>query len=340
MASPIGRILRQSTQVRPYNILTACTHEAAETALAKTGHNFYAFPHKQSAECPYVSFKHWETKFRPKPDNYTLLDSQQLPIDLDFDFVLSQNKFGMYQILSNTAKQLNLPLISLEHTLSVPNWNEQIRENCKNMRGHMNVFISDMSVEDWRFSHDDPTVRVINHCVDTAMFNPGNELRTNQILTINNDFIGRDYCLNYSQFRRVTQGLPTKIVGDTKGLSLPAANVDELVSFYQTSSVFLNTAHLSPIPTVLLEAAACECAIVSCNTCAIPTYFTHNDSALLYNNDKEAREYLELFLNKPELAREFGVRARQRMIEHFSEQKFISAWNGVFDEAANIVYRG
>src|SRR4051794_11638866 len=82
----------------PLNIVTACTHEAFESGLALTQENFYAFRTLDG------SVKNWETKYRKVPSNYTLLNPHegwnQIPLWLDVDLVLSQNKFGQYQILS------------------------------------------------------------------------------------------------------------------------------------------------------------------------------------------------------------------------------------------------
>src|SRR3990172_12173760 len=116
--SPVSAITRAATR-RPdekLNILTWPTHERYETNLAKTGHNFFSYQGQE--------FKSWNTQYAPVPDNYRLLDgtlgAKQVPLDIDFDLILSQNKWGQFQVGYQLSKQLHLPLISLEHTLPIP----------------------------------------------------------------------------------------------------------------------------------------------------------------------------------------------------------------------------
>ena len=115
MISPMTSILEKSlgAGVRRLNILTSPTHERYETGLCLTGHNFYAL----RAE----GIKDWNCKHGTIPKNYHLLDRRkeirQAILHKPIDIVLSQNKFGQYQVLSDIARQLHVPLICLEHTL-------------------------------------------------------------------------------------------------------------------------------------------------------------------------------------------------------------------------------
>ena len=140
MLSPVSSITRASARRinDPLNILTFPTHERYETLLCKTGHNFYAY----RAE----GIKDWNTNNAAIPENYTLLDptlgDKQIPAYLDFDLVLSQNKFGQFQLAEPIAKRFHLPLVSLEHTLPVPYWPPEVLEQTRTMQGDINVFIS------------------------------------------------------------------------------------------------------------------------------------------------------------------------------------------------------
>ena len=77
-----------------YNIITFDTHERCQSELAKTGHNFYAFR--------YDGCKVWNTTFAKIPNNYYIMPKNQISRGIDFDFILSQSKFGQLQI----AKQI------------------------------------------------------------------------------------------------------------------------------------------------------------------------------------------------------------------------------------------
>ena len=152
-------------------------------------------------------------------------------------------------------------------------------------------------------------------------------------LSVANDFINRDYCLNYKGWKRVTEGLPVRVVGDTPGLSEAAKDVSELVTEYQTSSVFFNSSTISPVPTSLIEAMSCGCAVVSTATCMIPEIIENGVNGFISNDEEELQSYIRQLLDDPSLAAKMGHAARQTVIEKFSEESFINNWNEIFDLA-------
>lgn len=323
--NPTKHILHNATKQDTYNILCGSTHERQNSNLARTGHNFYAVKLNQH-------FKTWDSRYGQMPENYVELP--KLPNYLSFSGVLSQHKFGQFQEFYPIAKQLSLPLISLEHTCAMPWWPQQQLDQLHNMRGDINVFITDWSLESWKWQDKGDTI-VIKHCVDTDLFKPplqeGIRLpRQNTILTVANDFIGRDYVLGYNLYKEVTQNLPVRPVGDTPGLSKPASSIEELVHIYQTSRIILNTAHLSPIPTNLLEGMACGCAAVSLDVCGVPEFITDGYDGFLCKNKKDMREKLELLLHDEKLATEMGLRARETITKKCSIDRFIKEWNTLF----------
>lgn len=334
--NPISSILRQSTRSpnEPFIVLTAPTHEAYETNLCKSNAIFYALNHE--------GFKTWNPKYRPLPDNYIPVDS--IPEGVDFDLVLSQNKFGQFQVLSQIAKSLHLPLISLEHTLPVPNWGEDIKNGCMNMRGDLNVFISHYSINQWQFNEFDPTIRVVKHGIDTELFKPDkSKERKHHLFSCVNDWVNRDWCCGYTIWQRITGGenpLPTFVLGDTPGLSSPASSTEELIESYQTSAVFLNTSTISPVPTVLLEAMACGTPVVSTATCMIPEIIKNGVNGFMSNSILELRQQCELLLNDKEYAEQLGNNARQTIVDLFNANRFAEDWNKLFLEASEVIYRG
>jgi hypothetical protein len=334
MLNPMTSIIRQAKRQpsESLNILTCPTHERYESGLCLTGHNFYA--------CQAQGIKTWNTNYAPLPDNYTLLNpelgKQQIPTYIEFDLVLSQNKFGQFQMLYPLAKEMNIPLISLEHTLPVPSWPEQQRAQLREMRGHINVFISEYSLDQWQWDDRNDTT-VIHHMVDTDVFNPGEQFmsippynfREEHILSVVNDWINRDWCCNFQGWQRITQGLPVKVLGDTPGLSLPAGQ-NELVDVYRNSRIFLNTSTISPVPTSLLEAMACGCAVVSTATCMIPEIIEDGVNGFISNDENILREKCKLLLNDNELAKKLGYEASKTIKEKFNKDRFVNQWNQVF----------
>lgn len=329
MPSLLGTILRQASRKdgEPLNILTFPTHERYETGLAKTGHNFYAYRGK--------GIKDWDETYAPLPANYTLLEPEiEPPLELDFDLILSQNKFGQFPIAQFFSRIYNCPLINLEHTLPPTNWGEDTKAKFRNMKGDINVFISEYSIKDWGANLFE--CAVIHHGVDTEMFTPGNSERKNHLLSVVNDWINRDWCCGFKLWQEVAKELPTAVFGKTPGLS-EALSGQDLVNAYQQSSVFLNTSLVSPVPTALLEAMACGCAIVSTATCMIPEIIHNGVNGFISNNPAELRTLCKALLDNPKLARRVGNAARETIEEKFSMPKFLKNWNCVFEQGTQIV---
>ena len=289
IVSPLPYIIRAATRkpTEKLNILTFPTHERYESMLAKTGHNFYAY----RAE----GIKDWNETYAKLPDNYHLLDpeleSNQIPEYVDFDLVLSQNKFGQFQKAIELSSVLHLPLVSLEHTLPMPQWGEDTLGQLRNMRGHINLFISQYSIDAWGWEDKNDT-KVVTHGIDTDLFCPKEEEKSDEILSVVNDWINRDWCCGFSIWQRTIDGLPYKVVGDTPGLSKPAVSTEELVSDYQNSRIFFNTSTISPVPTALMEAMSCGCAVVSTETCMIPEVIENGVNGFITNDEKQMKQYL------------------------------------------------
>jgi glycosyltransferase involved in cell wall biosynthesis len=330
LTTAISSICRAATRKKgePLNILTFPTHERYESGLAQTGHNFYGWRGE--------NIKDWNTTYAPIPSNYHLLNGK-LPEELDLDLVLSQNKWGQYPTAYYFARNLHLPLITLEHTLPSSTMQSQIAEY-KRMRGNINIFISKYSQQCWQWEND-KSVRIIHHGVDTNLFKPVDINREIHVLSVVNDFANRDWCCGYELWRQLTAGLPVKLLGDNPGLS-KAAGPEELTKAYQSCRVFLNTSLVSPVPTVLLEAMACGAPVVSTNNCMIPEVIQHGVNGFISNNEEELRHYLELLLEDQELGIKLGVAARHTIQTKFSLDSFIKNWQQVFDEARDVVFTG
>jgi len=321
----------------PLNILTFPTHERYQCNLAKTGHNFYLWQE------PGV-IKPWVKEYAEVPENTTLLnpskESDQIPINIDLDVVLSQNKFGQFNIASQIASMLDLPLISIEHTLPMESWNEHQLESLYNMKGNINIFISDYSRGIWGWTQDEADV--IHHGVDTDFFCPTESLaKENSVLSVVNDWINRDWCCGYSLWEQVTgypeSNLPLKVIGDTPGLSEAAQSTGHLAEEYKKSKIFLNTSLISPVPTCLLEAMSCGCAVVSTETCMIPEIITNGQNGFISNDPKKLRSYIDILLKDDEMSKEIGLNARKTIVNNFGLKNFINQWNAAFQKSLELV---
>jgi glycosyltransferase involved in cell wall biosynthesis len=320
------------------NILTFPTHEAYETGLALTGHNFYAFRG--------AGLKDWNRDYRPLPPNYTLLDpsrgERQLPPDVAFDVVLSQNKLGspsQFQIASSLSQGLHVPHVNLEHCLPPPEWGVGKILRLKRMRADYNVFISEFSRRAWLFDEDE--AEVIEHGIDTALFCPPDESidRKPMLLSVVNDWINRDWCCGFHFWREATRGLPCFVVGDTPDLSRPASSVEELIWRYQNAAIFVNTSLISPVPMALLEAMSCGCAVITTNTCMIPEIIEHDANGLLCDTPHDMTEWCRHLLGNPARCRELGESARRTIVQKFSIQEFASNWDDLLLPASRTLPR-
>lgn len=313
------------------NILTFNTHERYQTQLAKTGHNFYAFN--------YDGGKDWFDGHGHMPSNYYQLPKNSIYPGLDIDLILVQSKFGQFQIAQQINQQLQLPVVVLEHTLPLENWPESQLTAFQSMTGDANVFITKSSRYAWSANKGAPkdavfkllSADVIYHSIDTEVFRPDPQIaRDDVILTVAHNFIERDYALNYHGWKRITEGLPTRVVGDTPGLSQQSRSLGDLIKEYQKASVYVNTTTLSPIPMSMLEAMACGCAIVTTETCDIPRFIKNGENGFISNDEMKLKKYLTDLINNPTMARTMGEKARETILKEFPEDKFIEKWNKVF----------
>jgi glycosyltransferase involved in cell wall biosynthesis len=319
----VKRIIDVSNRQKPdvYNILTFPTHERYESQLCKTGHNFYSF-HVQNS-------KKWNSNQIKTPPNYYILPEENLCDYVNYDFILVQSKYWQFQVAQQINQILNLPIICLEHTLPTPQTLSKSHiEAMRHMVGDLNVFISDYSKNVWNINYN---TKIIHHGIDSNKFYNLPITKEQYVLTVANDFIKRDYCLNYSGWKRITDGIPTRLVGETEGLSRSADSTEELVEEYNKCAVYFNSSTISPIPTSLLEAMSCGCAVVSTATCMIPEIIQNGINGFISNDEAELTSYLKLLLNNEELRKTLGENARKTIINKFSESEFIRQWNEVFD---------
>lgn len=316
---------------RPLNILSFPTHERYQTNLAKTGHNFYLWQGSQG-------IKPWVEEYAGVPEGTVLMNpskgQNQIPDHIDIDLILSQNKFGQFSVSRQLSEQLGVPLVSIEHTLPMSSWPQSYIEELHSMQGDINIFISDYSRAEWGWSEDE--AYVIHHGIDSESFCPplDEDDRSDAVLSVVNDWINRDWCCGFRLWQSITDfpnnKIQLRIIGDTPGLSKPAKSTEDLITKYQQSRIFLNTSLISPVPTALLEAMSCGCAVVTTGTCMIPEIIKNGENGFMSNDVKELRGYVDKLLNDKKLCSEMGKNARNTIIENFGINNFVESWNEVF----------
>jgi hypothetical protein len=323
----VRAILKHPKRDEPLNILTATTHERYEVNLCKTGHNFYAINIPGS--------KTWDVDYAKIPENYQVLD--YIPDYLDFDLILSHTSCQRLQIMHDTVSQSNIQSLDriaipiIRHTHILPDIRlstEQQVTSFNNVKVDMNSFISEYNANAWGMSKNNSVV--VEHGVDTDFWHPVKAERLNSCLSVVNQWPDRDWCCGFNLWKETSQGLPVSVYGKSPGFSVPAQSVEHLRQIYSSHSIFYNTSLHSPVPTVLMEAMACGCAIVSTANCMIPEIIKHGYNGLLSNDPKELRTHLENLLANPDKARELGNNAIKSIEEKFNINRFVENWNNLF----------
>jgi hypothetical protein len=313
----------------PFNILTFPTHEAYQSNLSSMHHTFYMVNSK--------GLKQWNYKFRPLPGNHIMLDGpDNIPPDINIDLILSQNKFGQFQLAKKLADAMSIPLINIEHTLPMKSWTEKHTNMCNNMKGDVNVFITEFQRDKWGWP--DPC-EMISCCVNTTLFDMATLQRDNKIMTCVNDYVNRDELCGWTLFKQISQGFETAPVGETPGFSRPAESISDLITRYQTCGVFLNTSLWSTMPNSLLEAMSCGAPCVSTPHCGIDKIITHGENGFLYETAEEARGYVNQLLQDRELGIKLGKAARETMENHYDHYSHVEKWEQIIRKAVHMEHK-
>ena len=321
--------MRKCDPDRKLNILTFATHERYEENLCKTGHNFYSLP----------IGKTWDTDYAPVPDNYHIINT--IPDYVDFDLILTHTScdrmFKAHQLLSgsdiNEGNKTGIPI--LRHTHVLPDVRFDVPSQVTAFQQYprdKDSFISAYNMAQWGAAD----ASVVEHGVDIDFWKPDENIeRDNACLSVVNDWPNRDWCCGYNLWQQTVQGLPIKVFGKSPGLSEPANSTAHLREIYKCSRIFYNTSLHSPVPTVLLEAMACGCAIVSTANCMIPEIIENGKNGLISNDPQELRGFLQLLLKDQDLAQELGDNARKTIKERYSLERFVNSWNALLHSTVN-----
>lgn len=321
------------------NILTFCTHERYEQKLCQTGHNFFSLPQSNLAG---DIGKTWDTTYGEIPSNYYPIDNMP---EVDIDLILCHTLCDRIIISKKLRDELNVPIISLMHVLPYINPTEPTRPNMsieqqlETYRIHnedidQRVFISDFNRSAWGCNESNATF--IEHGMNCDFWmSVSREERDNVCLSVVNDWPNRDWCCGFKLWQDVvgfnTQDqLPIRVVGKSPGFSEPAESIEHLREIYHSSRIFINTSIHSPVPTVLMEAMACGCAVVSTETCMIPEIIEHGVNGFMSNDPQELRKYAKILMQDEELAKKLGRNAQKTIKEKYNLEIHMSKWNKLF----------
>ena len=339
--SAINSILRAATRKKdePLNILTYPTHERWQSNLSLTGHNFYLIQGQ--------GIKTWNPIYSPLPDNHVLLNpnlgEHQLPPDVDFDCIISQNKMAHFKISKQISDQLHINLVNIEHCLPHPSWGTDVIQQFKSMKGHRNIFISEFSRNSWGWNKDG--AEIIVHGVDNEKFCPNDNLveKKKHVLSVVNLFDSQErfWCCGFEFWKEAIKGLPYLHVGESKtNFSKPAKSIAELIMRYREAVVFCDTANASPVPSVLLEAMSCSCIVVTRANAMIPEIIKDNFNGFICETPEKMNKKLKEILANPDGYEDIRKNARQTIVDKFPLDKFVKSWDKILRDTANVAWTG
>lgn len=331
----IRNITRSAHRPKKLNILTFATHERYEENLCKTGHNFYSL----------AIGKTWDTDYAPVPNNYHIVD--RIPDYIDFDLILTHTSCDRmikahHHLTGSEVSQGNktgIPI--LRHTHVLPDVRFDVPSQIASFQQYPrdnDSFISAYNMSQW----GSDGANVVEHGVDTEFWSQGADSRSRELycLSVVNEFPSRDWCCGFNLWKEVTSGIARchlvgKCTGEHAGFSQPAQCREHLRDIYQTAAVFLNTSLHSPVPSVLLEAMSCGCAVVSTNNCMIPEIIENGKNGLVSNDPQELKGFLQLLLKDHDLAKELGENARKTIVEKYNLKRFVDNWNNLLYSTVN-----
>lgn len=301
--------------------LTATTHERYQSNMNDIDVDFLLLDNEK--------FVKWNRQYAELPKNHAFIRPTKIVPELNYNCVLSQNKFGQFQLFQKVANVLGIPFISIEHTLPSPDYNPQKFIEMSNMVSDINLFISEYNKEQWG---NPPNSYIIEHCIDSNEFCDLQKERTIDVISVVNDYINRDYFCGYKIWQHIIDTAQPKysVFGSTPGLSEPAKNIDHLITEYNKAKIYLNTSLVSPIPTALLEGMACGCVPISTANCMIPDIIVNGVNGFMSNNFDELIDYIDIVKNDEDLRQELSKNARETIVKRFNKDRFTKSWNAVF----------
>lgn len=325
----MSSVLRTVNKMKNKSIKILCcpTHEAQQTNMSLIpGIEWYMVTDNQR-------IKQWNFNLKPLPSNfyYYNMPIDNMRGDVEFDMIMSNERFGQLPVLLNLARNCKLPILHLEHTSRIPAWSKAQFENIQQMKADRHAFISEFSKKAWEGQDKD---LVIRNLINDEIFKGWTG--TNQrIVTICNLIHEREQFCGGSIWNEIASQFPHKLIGENPGLSQPAKNTEELVGEIAQSRIYINTSLYSPFPMSLGEAMMCGMPIVSTAYQEVPHILTHGVDAFLSNDPKEMIKYCHILMNDKELCEKMGKAAHETAMKHFSKEKIIPQWEQLFKEMTN-----
>jgi hypothetical protein len=302
------------------NILLANYNEQFQSNLSNCNHNFYimTLPNTPS----------WNTTIREIPSNCHMLQGSiqdQISIGLGIDLVISQDRHFQYPTLSQIAKQMSCPIISIDNNIPYIDMNQFYVRNLADQKYNQSIFCSKFVSESWGF---DCQTDIVPKCIDTELFKNYNG-GDGKILTIVDGYEQRQKISGFNIWQKLRNKFKMNPHGNSPGLSNTILNLDKRLSLYKECSIFLNTTSWSSTPFELLEAMSCGCPVITTNITDHTDFIQNGKNGFITNNYEEIENNVKFLLDNKDKAKEIGANARETMVKLNNINVFKEAMNNI-----------
>lgn len=319
------------------SILTFNWHEPYISLLAKTGHNF-------SIAEPDVGrglIRRWNRAARPVPAYATIVSQKEAVKSLEaknYDLVVCHNisdmkrvaGYGVPKILLFHNK-LTTELALGKNTVTRVAYLDAVEPYIS--KADKLVFVSESKQADWDLQ--DGMVIAPGIDFDATPAYRGN---ITAILQVVHRIKERDIMSGATLSEKITAGFDYRLVGDnpTYPDSHPATNHDELMMFYTSHRLYLNTTwapYEDGYNLAMLEAMACGAPVVSF---ANPTSFiTDGVDGFISSDVNRLRGNIKKLLADDRLAKKIGAAGKETAKKMFGIKTFVDRWNRLFYDIAS-----
>lgn len=286
-----------------FNILTFGFDGYYENMLAKTGNMIYVIPVHSRYE--------WKFNLPPKEKDCIILpDVNNLPIDLEIDVILCQDRRVQYDIANQFRHILHSPLVCVEHFYGLPIPNGQqfdgIVAASSKIAEQIDATIIPYSIEKM------PTPTKDGSIVSIGEY--GNEER--------------------GVLSNIKQMIPDfRILGNNPGISPQPKTQKEYDLAIKGASIYINLSIDGRISNHLLKAMAASCVIISNNTPGIAGVL-NSENSIMCSSAPAITSAITKIKKNPELAQKLGEAAKQTANE-LSPANFRNNWNALLEETVN-----
>lgn len=281
-----------------FHIITCGFDGYYENMLAKTGNTVYVLPIQSRFE--------WRIDLPPKEKNCIILpDVNDMPVDLEADVILCQERRVQYPLAFQLAHMLHIPLVCVEHFLGL--------EIPPGQRFDAHISTSN------EIAQQTPGETTV---IPYGIKIPTNRFNKNESVVIIGNFTPDERNI----VSHLLQGVPNlKVIGNNPGLSNDAKTQFEYDLAIRNASIYINLSLDGRITNHLLRAMASECVIISNDTPGIRSIL-NKDNSIICTSAPAIISAITKIKKQPDVANTLTIEAKQT-VSNYTLDVFTSNLN-------------